>query len=400
MSFAFVVPRYGPQMVGGAEALARHFAEQLVQAGERVSVFTTCVTNFVTWKNALPAGETQMNGVSVRRFAVYQPWPRQRHSQLHGKILSNENLTVDEQFEWVDTGPHSPALYQALANEALHFEFVFVIPYPFALSHYAAAIARERAILWPCLHDETYAYLAPTQLMLREARGMIFNVEAERRLALEKLKIDHPAAYVVGMGLTLVPQNPPALAQRFRQECGIQGPFILYAGRNSPAKNVPLLLDYFSRYKATHARPLKLVLMGSSPDPEQVHPDVIALGALSERQKYAAYAAALVLCQPSLNESFSIVLMEAWQMGTPALVHRDCAVTREHVSASNGGLYFGYYEEFEAAIDLLLAQPSLRNQLGENGQRYVHTEYAWPVVMQRFRAGLDMWRMAVQHSAL
>ena len=394
MSLAFVAPRYGEHVIGGAEAVARHFAERLAHDHEHVEVFTTCADDYVTWKNALPAGPAQTNGVTVRRYPIDPGWPRKRHNALREAILRNEPLTHAEQFEWVDSAPHSPLLYQALTREAQRFEFVFVIPYPFGISYYAAEAVRDKTIVWPCLHDEAYAYLAPTQLMLRSARGLCFNAEAERQLAIHKLKLQHPATCVVGLGLDPVPADTATAAKRFRHSSGIHDPFILYAGRISPAKNVPLLIDYFCRYKEHRDTPLKLVLMGGDNGETLSHPDILSIGKRSDKDKFDAYAAATALCQPSVNESFSIVLMEAWQMGTPTLVHRDCAVTHAHVLASNGGLYFDCYDVFEGAIDVLLGQPVLRQTLGSNGQRYVREQYSWPAVMQRFRAGLEIWRAA------
>jgi len=136
-------------------------------------------------------------------------------------------------------------------------------------------------------------------------------------------------------------------------------------------------------------------LMGSKNNVDQ--PDVISIGVRDEQDKFDAYAAALALCQPSLNESLSIVMMEAWQMGTPAFVHRDCAVTRAHVIQSNGGLYFGNYVEFESALEFMLSSPELCAAMGQAGQRYVSAQYSWSAVMQRFQTGLQIWREAKHH---
>ena len=78
------------------------------------------------------------------------------------------------------------------------------------------------------------------------------------------------------------------------------------------------------------------------------------LGYLDAAAKAAAYAAAAVVCQPSVNESFSIVLMEAWLAGTPVLVHARCPVTTHHVFQAGGGLAFDDFYEFAEALDLLL----------------------------------------------
>jgi glycosyltransferase involved in cell wall biosynthesis len=104
-----------------------------------------------------------------------------------------------------------------------------------------------------------------------------------------------------------------------------------------------------------------------------------------------AYAAARLLCQPSVNESFSIVVMEAWLAGVPVLVHADCEVTRYHAAQSNGGLDFRNYAEFEAVLDLLAGRSELGARMGANGRAYVLEEYAWPTVLRRFAAALGDW---------
>ena len=46
MKFAFVIPWYGVNIPGGAEAEARRTAEHLHRAGVPVEVLTTCVRDF------------------------------------------------------------------------------------------------------------------------------------------------------------------------------------------------------------------------------------------------------------------------------------------------------------------------------------------------------------------
>ena len=103
----------------------------------------------------------------------------------------------------------------------------------------------------------------------------------------------------------------------------------------------------------------------------------------------SACAGALAVCQPSVNESFSIVLMESWLQETPALVNRRCAVTRHHVTLSNGGLYFDDPIEFAAEVDYLRRHPKERREMGRQGRAYVLDNYSWPVVLGRFEGALE-----------
>ena len=64
---AFVVQRYGLEITGGSEAHCREVAERMSHRYE-VEVLTTCAVDHLNWKNTLPEGLTQVNGIAVRRF--------------------------------------------------------------------------------------------------------------------------------------------------------------------------------------------------------------------------------------------------------------------------------------------------------------------------------------------
>jgi len=193
---------------------------------------------------------------------------------------------------------------------------------------------------------------------------------------------------VIGFGLA----DETGSAERFREAHGLTGPILLYSGRLEGAKNVPLLVRFFIEYKAERGGPLKLVLMGSGPEVIPRHPDIVTLGFRQGQAKLDAYAAATVLCQPSVNESFSIVVMESWLACVPVLVHAHCAVTRYHVQRSCGGLYFSSYVDFAAVLDWFMENDVLRRRMGENGRRYVNTNYNWDAVARRFRAAAERWQ--------
>jgi hypothetical protein len=67
---ALVPPRYGPDVVGGAELVLREVAHGLAARGWEVEVLTTCALDHHTWANHYPAGTTTDGEVTVRRFPV------------------------------------------------------------------------------------------------------------------------------------------------------------------------------------------------------------------------------------------------------------------------------------------------------------------------------------------
>jgi glycosyltransferase involved in cell wall biosynthesis len=386
---AFVVPRYGADVLGGAETFARHFAEHLPSDEFHATVLTTCARDLLTWQNEYPPGETKINGLRVLRFPVDH---RRRDAHVFRRLVDRFNrgepATVEDQDAWLEHSAHSPELYRHLAGHGAAYDLFFFLPYLFGTTLYGSAVWPEKSVVCPCLHDEPYAYFADVRAMLCSVRGLMFIAAPEQALAEGKLGVHHPAAHLVGFGL----DDFAADGERFRRKFGVRGPFLLYAGRLDPAKNILELVSHFVAYRqARPERDLKLVLAGSGPLPLPNHPNLMSLGFLERRDLEDAYAAAAVLCQPSLVESFSIVLMEAWLAGTPVLVHGHCAVTRHHVLKSSGGLYFTSAAEFGETVDWFLDHPQEREWMGALGRAYVSREFNWPVVLQRFRTAVSGW---------
>ena len=389
MKLAIVVPRYGPDIVGGAEAFARLLAEQLSQSEFEVEVWTTCTDNLGQGENVYAAGIQHINGVRVHRFPIdlrFRDTPL--FHKLTAKFIQFAPTTVEDEEAWLANNVHSPALYAHIMRYGKDFDLLLFTPYLYGLTIYGASIWPERSILWPCLHDEPFAYFAQTRLMLTSCRGTLFNSAAELRLAREQLGIPVPQPYVVGGAMDDFEADADRFYQRYNN---IVAPFLLYAGRLDATKNVLELVNFFILYKQRQSQPLKLVLMGKGDLPLPHHPDIVPIGFQSEKDKLDVYAAATVLVQPSLMESFSIVIMESWLAGKPVLVHNNCEVTRTHIVRSNGGLYYVGYEEFAAILDWFLAHPEARAKMGKLGRDYVRRNYNRAAVLNRFRDAVALW---------
>ena len=385
---AFVVPRYGVDSAGGAEALARGVAEHLAADGNEITVLTTCARDHFTWKNYYRPGETTLGGVRLHRFPVDERIRQEEFASIQQRIASGTEVSRDEEEAWIRGSVHSRPLYDYIERRRGDFDCLVFIPYLFGTTWAGSRIAPEKSVIIPCLHDEPYARLGIFREMFGAVRGVIFNSDPERELAEELFGLGAGRAAVAGMGIEPRPAYRP---ERFRRKFRVRDPFLIYAGRRERGKNTPLLVEYFRLFKKQNPGDLALVLLGTGEveiDP-WLRRDVRDLGYVREDLKHDGYAASLALCQPSLNESFSIVVMEAWLAGAPCLVHGDCAVTSFHCVRSNGGLPFRDYYHFEESVLLLLERPELRGALAAGGRRYVEREYSWAAVMARYEAAFE-----------
>ncbi len=382
---AFVTPRYGLEIVGGAERLIRGWAEYLAAQGYQIEVLTTCTADMGGWANHYLPGVEEMNGVTVRRFTTDQVDASVFH-RIQNRAIAGAYISYDEELEFMRHNLQSSTLNAYLHDHAERFIAVIFAPYLFGTTYWGMQALADKAIIVPCLHDEPVARFDVMREMLEGAAGIFFNTQAECDFATDTLHIANPARAVVGCGFDTdaVPGDGAGFRQRYR----LPERFILYSGRLEEGKNVPLLWDYFLRYKSERPGDLALVLTGARSIAVPEHPDIIALDVLPEADMPHAFAAATLLCQPSLNESFSIVLMEAWLQGRPVLVHADCAVTRDHVEQSGGGLLFHDYISFRSALDQLLNDSVHAAELGERGRAYVQQHYAWEVVSKRILQGI------------
>lgn len=387
-TYAFVVPRYGAQVGGGAETLVRHLAERLVLRGDSVEIWTTCARDNRTWQNELNAGCTLEEGVTVHRFPV-DDRDLERWVPLQIRIHEGLQLSSEEQLDWMQESVNSSELYQHILLHADEVDAIFFAPYLFGTTFWGSFLRPDRSILIPCLHNESYAYTAVIQSMFRGVRGCLFNALPEQELA-TALYGRCPGGEV-GMGFDLFPPDTIASWPPYLDS---PAPYIAYVGRKETGKNVHVLLDGFVTAKENGHIPADVQLViaggGSFSDlhrPEAIErSDVIDIGYLSEYEKNRLMRHALCVCQPSTNESFSIVLMEAWLVGAPVLVHADCAVTRHHVLQSGGGLYFSSPAELAGAVNYLLEHPAERNDMAAAGYRYVQQQYSWDAVIGRFDA--------------
>jgi glycosyltransferase involved in cell wall biosynthesis len=358
----------------------------LAASGLPCEVLTTCVREFRSdWgKAAYKQGAVTERGIVIRRFL---PDHRNREAFRNAftKILAGElPLSDREEADYLAGSVNSKALYDYMDTHREEYALYVFLPYLFGTTANGVAVAPEKSVVIPCLHEENYIRLRYFKERFSKVRGMAFLADAERAVAESAFDLSRVEKAVLGAG---VDTDFTPDAARFREKYGIREPFLLYAGRKSRGKNVYTLLYSFERYLQEHPdSDLKLVLIGGGDIilPDSLEGHVLELGFVDATDKYDAYAAADLLVQPSRMESFSIVIMESWLCGRPVLVHGDCAVTKEFTLRSGGGLYFEDYFEFAKAVEYLTSHPQEASEMGARGREFVLENFAWDAIVRKY----------------
>lgn len=374
-----MVQRYGEEVNGGAEALCRWVAERMRKYFS-VEVLTTCALDYLTWTNYFPTGECIVNGVTVRRFPVDAPRDMDKFNLFARKLFTNDRRTLLDEIEWLRLqGPLSSPLLTYIKENEHRFDLFVFVTYSYLTTYLGVQLVPQKSVLIPAAHDEPHFAFSAFQPIFHLPRGIIYCTNEERRFVQSQRNNQRVPSCVAGVGVEdaeNAPQADPLEA--------FPSPYLLYVGRVDVMKGCRELLTYFLRYLKQRGSDAHLVLLGKQAMEIPAHPQIHAPGFVSAAQKDDAIRRAAVVVNPSEYESLSIMLLEAWQAGVPVIANGRSDVLAEHCLTSNGGLYYTNYEEFALGLDLLLANPALRETLGRQGKQYVAERYSWDVVEKTY----------------
>ncbi len=381
-TLTFVTPRYGADVLGGAEQGARSYAVRMAKEGWTVRVVTSCALDIVTWDNHYEPGTTMEEGVEVTRCRVRRPRDTGLDA-LSARLFARSDISLADAYDWIDRqGPDSPDLLDAV--EAVR-EGV-VAPYPYLYQPTVRGI--ERAKVPICLHAAAHREpplgLPVFDSVFGTADGLVHGSRAEQQLVLRRFPATTEKPQVV-LGLP-IEVDAPCDAEEARRALSLgDEPFAMYLGRLDRGKGVHDLVERFGRFRQRRGSG-RLLLAGPVIErpPETIGVEV--LGPIPAEHKYGLLAAAEVLINPSPHESFSMVVPEAMLVGTPVLVNGWCEPMREHCENSAGGLWYTGIADFEAALERLLTDPRLRADLGTVGCAYVQSMFSWDAVRTRYES--------------
>jgi len=392
MHLTFICPRYLTNHAGGAETHCRLVAEKIALRGHSVELLATCAVNPFTWANEVSPRSFQSGGITVRLFLANPRKDPETFHRLEQKIAADEQLSPEEEKIWVDNSLNSDALYEHVRQTKAQTDYFIFMPYLFGLTINGSKIVPEKTALIPCLHSENFSKLQCVRELFQSVSKLLFNAPPEWDLAKKLYAIPDFKSFLVSLGFDL--PHPPPDPERFRKKYGVTRPFLIFGGRRESGKNFDLLLEMLRLFQKAYPGKIQFVTFGSGSVylESSDSGNVLDLGFIPEEDKKDAYAAALLNCQPSRNESLSIVVMEAWLCGTPVLVNRRCDVTSYWVNLCQGGFVFSDYFDFEQTLVYALNHPKELQEMAENGRYFVQHNFHWNTILDRLQNALENGR--------
>ncbi len=383
MKVAFVVQRYGEDIIGGAEYLTRLIAEHMIKFHE-IEVLSTCAKDYHTWKNEYKKGTETINGIPVRRFENSKKRDLNKHIKIQEKAFFATHNRKDE-ILWIDEqGPYCPELVEYISKNKENYDAFVFFTFRYYPSYYGIQEVGSKALIAPFAEDDPALDLSTTKEIFQNVKGIIYSTPEEKNLIKAKtdLKEEEKIFDIVGCGIEI-----PELIQEYKSLKDQN--YILYLGRIEGSKGCYQLFEYYQKLLKESGEIPSLVLAGYDAIGVPKHDKIKYLGFVSEAEKYSLLKGAQFLIMPSPYESLSLVTLESMGCGTPVLVNGDCDVLKGHCIRGNAGLWYRSYDEFAECINFLCSNPIILKKLGDNGREHITKNYTWENVEKKYLKLLD-----------
>ena len=401
MRILHVVQGYTPA-IGGTERLVQKVSEKLVERhSDDVTVFTTTAYNCeLFWRRdqpQLPVGVEQINGVTVRRFPVFNRFNKLRY--LAAGFTYKYGLPYNDWFRAFYNGPLIPGMTKQIREFGA--DIIAGSSFPLLHMHYMQRAGRQAGIpvvFYGGIHTaDTFGFERPMIYQaIKQVDAYVAYTSFERDYLIER---GIPAAKI---GITGVGVDPEpfvrADGQLIRQihRWG-DAPVIGFIGQQVPHKGIDMIMAAMPAVWEENPETC-LLIAGSETTYSAVIADwaahltsdqrahVAIINNFSEAEKPAIFAACDMILYPSGHESFGIVFLEAWASGKPVVGARIGAIPTV-IDEGKDGLLITHRNtgDLIEAMLTLINQPDLAVQLGAAGHAKVLQQYTWDIVADKFR---------------
>ena len=403
MKILHVVQGYMPA-IGGTERVVQKVSEKLVERhGDEVTVFTTTAYNCeLFWRSdqpQLPAGIEVINGVTVRRFPVFNKFNETR--RLLAGMSYKFKLPFNDRLRALYNGPLIPEMTREIANADV--DVVAASSFPLLHMHYALRGGHQAGVpvvFYGGLHTaDDFGFNRPMiYKAIKKADAYVAYTQFERDYLVNERGISPDMIAVTGVGVDMDPfaeADGRVVRQRFGWE---NDPVVAFVGQQVPHKGIDMVMAAMEKIWPEIPQAC-LLIAGAETTYSQVIQQWVAqlpyelqhrvgmINNFPEEEKPNIFAASDVVTFPSGHESFGIVLLEAWSAGKPVIGARTGAMPTV-IDEGEDGLLIEHrnVRDLTAAIRTLLTQPELQRKLGRAGYQKVADQYTWDIVADKFRS--------------
>ncbi|MFK7824355.1 MAG: glycosyltransferase [Oligoflexales bacterium] len=406
MKLAIVVQRYGKELIGGAESLARIIAHKLAENPNwQIDVYTSTAKDYQTWKNYFSKGISFDGKVRILRFQTC--FPRFHYLFAFYKRLVSFPLKMIstskkcpyfikkigyllESFWFILQGPYCPSLIKQLINNKHEYHKVFFFTYLYYPSVFGIPPLGKKAVFVPTAHDETPLYFSRVKENFLQASYLLVNSEKERELVKSLSPQLGSKMSVAGIGLdqTLSKISP-------RPHLTNDKPYILFMGRMGKGKEVDVLIEYYlSWYQKHQKEELMLFLAGPLENNLSIpkHHGIRYLGVVSEEKKLDLLTNAFAIVNPSPHESLSMLVLEGIIARKPVILNGKDPVLNSYAELMSSVFSYHGKDEFINHLEYLNSRNwhKIRIESLNQSERWVNKNYSWKKIMDVYHHTVNM----------
>lgn len=402
LRFAMVTTFYPPHNFGGDGIAVQRLSRALVRRGHRVTVFHDVDAYRLLAGAEEPISEAEPEGLEVRG--------------LRSSLGPISPLLTHQAGRPVVHGRRIKAELRAGHHDVVHFHNVSLIGGPGVLSAGSGIKLYEAHEHW---------LVCPTHVLWRHRRepcsgrqcvrcvlGHGRPLQAWRYTGYLKRQLRHVDAFIAKSEFSrrkhhefgfpremeVVPYFLPSAERRPEPAPPHARPYFLFVGRLERIKGLDGLIPVFAGYEDAD------LLVAGDGEHGDVLRDLAArmsnvrfLGRLAPTDLSRYYKHAIALIVPSLCfETFGIVLIEAFQHGTPVIARR-IGPFPEIVERSGAGLLFQDTRQLLESMNRLRTEAGLRRRMGQAALESFEEYWSESAVVPRY---LDIVRRAAKRKGM
>lgn len=377
-----VIPYYAPAWsFGGTVRVAYEISTRLAKKGHEVTVYTS---DFGSPQSRVPISKgndyEMIDGVKVFYF---------KNLSLLFYRLTRLAIT--------------PSLIRFARRDLSNYDIIHLHQYRSLQNVIILYFAKRKGI--PCVihphgsigrvvEKRTLKYLFDTFFgyNILQSVKKVFALTSSEAQECSTLGVSKDIIQVVPNGIDISVLNAKQKSGLFKEKYGIENSekMVLYLGRLHRSKGLDLLIDSFYEL-SIRMDDVILILIGPDDrykvelekkiDSYNLNNKVKILGYIPEEDKYAALSDADVFVTPSFY-GFPVTFIESLACGTPIVTSN----YGDYIDEIDGfaGIFTDYSATcFKNAMQKILTDTKLRNQLGENGKKLVQEHYNWDKIIEQ-----------------